>query len=153
MSDLELQQEIWSEANTWIGTPYHHAAKVKDAGVDCAQLLIAVYAAVGLIPATFDVEDYPMDWHLHRDEERYLNHVLAHAHPVDAPRMGDVALFQFGRTVSLAAFVGKYPFMIHSYRTEGMCCVSDVSTSAELQARLVGFYRLNQFKNKMKDGI
>jgi hypothetical protein len=31
------------EALTWLGIPYHHHARVKGVGVDCAQLLCAVY--------------------------------------------------------------------------------------------------------------
>lgn len=142
MSDIRTQ--IVNEAKAWVGTPYHHRARVKGAGVDCAQLLIGVYSACGLIPAAFDVADYPMDWHLHKDEERYLNHVIAHAHPVDEPLPGDVVLFQFGRTVSHGAIVSEWPFIIHAYRADGYCCVSDVSKSDELTHRMVGIYRLNQ---------
>lgn len=146
MTDLERRTEIVNQTMQWLGTPYQHRAKVKGAGVDCAQLLIAVYADCGLIPCDFSVQDYPMDWHLHRDEERYLNHVLAHAHEVTEPLDGDIALFKFGRTVSHAAIVTGWPMVVHAYRPAGYCCMSDVSVSDELKARWVGFYRLNQFK-------
>ena len=32
----------------WIGTPYHHAADVKEIGVDCAMLLVRVFCNLGL---------------------------------------------------------------------------------------------------------
>lgn len=146
MTNTEKRESIVKIARDWVGTPYQHRAQVIGAGVDCAQLLIAVYAGCGFITRDFSVQDYPMDWHLHRDEERYLNHVLAHAHEVTEPLDGDIALFKFGRTVSHAAIVTGWPMVVHAYRPAGYCCMSDVSVSDELKARWVGFYRLNQFK-------
>lgn len=140
---MNPREQIVNEAKSWLRTPYRHKARVKGGGVDCAQLLIAVYSACGLIDPDFAVEDYPMDWHLHRDEERYLNHVLAHAHAVKTPQQGDVALFRFGRTVSHGAIVLEWPLVIHAYRPDRMCTISDVSKSAELTDRLVGFFSLN----------
>ena len=60
----QLRQEIIDEAATWLRTPYHHAAAIKGAGVDCAQILIEVYAAVGLADKP-DVGNYAPDWMLH----------------------------------------------------------------------------------------
>lgn len=146
----KLQKQIVAETQSWIGTPYHHAARVKGAGVDCAQLLIAVYSAVGALPADFEVAEYPMDWHLHRNEERYLNQVLAHAHPVDEPRVGDIALFRFGRTISHGAIVvealGSFVDVVHAYRPARSVCVQNLNINAELQERFCGFYRMNGVK-------
>lgn len=142
-----MRNKIVTEAKTWLGTPYHHRARIKGAGagVDCAQLLAAVYGDCGLVLDTID-EEYPMDWHLHRDEERYLGRVLQHAYRVKKPLPGDVALFKFGRAISHGAIVVDWPMIIHAYRPERACVLSDVSKSAELTERLVGFYRLNQLK-------
>ena len=143
----EIRQKIVNEAYSWIGTPYHHRARVKGGGVDCAQLLAAVYGDCGLIADTVD-ENYPMDWHLHRDEERYLKRVKRHAHKVTEPLPGDIALFKFGRVISHGAIITEWPFIIHAYRPEHSCCMSDVSKSAELTDRLVGFYRLDQLEEE-----
>ena len=144
----DLQSQIVTEAYSWIDTPYHHAARVKGAGVDCAQLLIAVYSVVGILPVDFTVDDYPMDWHLHRDEERYLNHVLAYTHAVDVPQVGDIALFKFGRTVShgaiLVAVEGEQLGIIHAYRSARCVCLQFLNLNAELQSRFAGFYRMNE---------
>lgn len=43
-----LRAEIIAEARTWIGTPFHHQASRKHAGVDCGQLVIAVGHALGI---------------------------------------------------------------------------------------------------------
>lgn len=63
MTEQEQRAAVVAEARTWLGTPYHHEACVKGAGVDCGMLLRAVYIATGVMPK-FEVESYPRDWHL-----------------------------------------------------------------------------------------
>jgi len=92
---------VVAAARSWLGTPYHHAADVKGAGVDCAMILIRVFADLGLIE-NFDPRPYTKDWFLHRDEERYMGHLLARAREVDpstgsGPLPGDIMLFKIGR--------------------------------------------------------
>ncbi|WP_310626368.1 hypothetical protein [Limnohabitans sp.] len=111
--------QICAEARSWLGTPYHHMARIKGVGVDCLQILIAVYSAVGLMDA-FDTGYYPNDWMLHRDEERYLAGVLEHAHPVDTPSVGDMALYRFGRTYSHSAILVDGGLSVHSYMGLGV---------------------------------
>ena len=65
---------VVAAARGWLQTPFHHGACVRGVGVDCLQLLIGVYGGLGLIPA-IDPGPYPWDWHMHKDEERYLNGV------------------------------------------------------------------------------
>lgn len=107
------REKIVAEAMTWLRTPYHHHARVKGAGVDCAQILIAVYSAVGLVEE-FDTGDYPPDWMMHRDEERYLGFVTAHAAQVDEPLPGDVVLYKVGRCFSHGGIVIDWPTIIHA---------------------------------------
>jgi len=77
-ADMERRAAlVTKEALTWLGTPYHHAARVKGAGADCGQFPAAVFEAAGLIPP-LEIEYYPCDWHLHRDDERYLAIVEKH---------------------------------------------------------------------------
>ena len=66
-----MREKVIQEARTWLSTPYHHHAAIKGVGVDCAQILIEVYAAAGVVEKV-DVGDYPHDWHMHRSEEKYL---------------------------------------------------------------------------------
>lgn len=110
---------VLAEARSWLGTPYHHHARVKGAGVDCAQILIAVFAACGLIPE-IDTGDYPPDWMLHRDEERYLGFVRRYAAEVEAPAPGDLVLYRVGRCYAHAGIVVDWPVIIHAVRREGV---------------------------------
>jgi cell wall-associated NlpC family hydrolase len=96
------------EARTWLGTPFHHAARVRGAGVDCGQLLAAVYAPQEQGP------EYPPGWWQHGDREVLLDQVQAYAGEVDAPGPGDIALWKFGRCWSHAGIVVAWPVVIHA---------------------------------------
>jgi NlpC/P60 family putative phage cell wall peptidase len=114
------RQAVVAEAERWIGTPFHHAARVEQAGVDCLMLLAEVYERAGIVPRV-EPPFYVPDWHLHRDAERYMEGLLRYACAIDAPpRPGDIALFKFGRTFSHGAIVTAWPRLIHAYWAIGV---------------------------------
>lgn len=114
MYEAQQRAAVVSEARTWLGTPYHHAAQLKGAGVDCAMLPAAVYEAVGSIPP-ITVDHYPPDWHLHRDVERYLDVVTSQATEVPGPTgPGDFVLYRWGRAFAHGAIVVAWPEIIHA---------------------------------------
>ena len=143
MTEAELREAVLAEARSWLRTRWHHAARLKGAGVGCANYLVAVYAAVGLVPA-LALEYYPPDWMLHRDEPRFLQVLAQHARKVEIGLPGDVAMFRFGRHEAHGAFVTAWPEVIHAYRKDGMVVLSDAS-KGEFQERFAGFWRLNAF--------
>lgn len=107
------------EARPWDRTPYHHAARLKGVGVDCAMLLAEVYERAGVIPHVTP-EEYPADWHLHRDEERLRSWVERYAVPTQDPGPGDTVLYRFGRCFSHAAIILAWPDeIIHAVRRAG----------------------------------
>lgn len=111
---------VIAEAKLWIGTPFHHEGRVKGAGVDCLQILAAVYTAVG-IAEVGKVPHYPADWYLHRDAERYLEGLSQYARQIEGPpEPGDIALFKHGRTFSHGAIVVEWPRVIHAYWNIGV---------------------------------
>lgn len=115
IGEIAQRRAVVDAALSWEGTPYHHMARIKGAGVDCATLLQAVFVEAGLIPDK-PVDYYPPDWHLHRSDERYLKQVIEHAREIEgAPQPGDVALWKFGRCFSHGAIVIKWPIIIHAY--------------------------------------
>jgi cell wall-associated NlpC family hydrolase len=130
---------VIAEALTWLGTPYHHQGRVKGAGVDCGMLLVEVYAACGEITA-MDAGNYACDWHLHRSEEKYLEHVLSVAHEIDAAQPGGIAVFQFGRTYSHGAICIGDNKLIHSYRERG--CEITTFDDCELVERPRRFFSI-----------
>lgn len=113
---------VAQEALAWIGTPYHHHARIKGAGVDCAQLLCGVFEAQHLVPS-IDTGFYAVDWHLHRNEELFSAWLAryAHAQPVGGPlQIGDVLIFKFGRTYSHGAIYVGDGLLVHSYIGRGV---------------------------------
>lgn len=141
----ELRRAIVAEARTWEGTPWHHEARVKGVGVDCAQLLIAVFSAVGAIPA-FDTEHYPPDWHLHRSEQLFLKVLKQYADPIEIPLSGDIAMFNFARADAHGAIVLEWPEIIHAYVRTGVVQRDDARRNVELADRLAGFYSLKALR-------
>jgi cell wall-associated NlpC family hydrolase len=130
---------VVAEAQKWLGTPYHHMGAVRGAGVDCGQLLVEVYSALGLAPR-IDLGYYPSDWHFNRSEEIYLGWVKQYAKPTENPKMGDIALFKFGRCISHGAIVVELPLVIHAHL--GFGCVQTSIDDAELKGRLAGYFTL-----------
>jgi cell wall-associated NlpC family hydrolase len=139
MSD-QLRQAIIDEAATWLRTPYHHMAAIKGAGVDCAQILIEVYSAVGLTDKP-NVGNYSPDWMLHRSEEVYLSKLKEYCIEVEAPKMGDIVMFKFGRCFSHSGIVTEWPRLIHAQREDG-CCYADATQGnlADQEVRFFSFF-------------
>jgi NlpC/P60 family putative phage cell wall peptidase len=115
----EIRARVVEIARGWLATPYHHAGRVKGVGVDCAQLLIEVFADAGLIER-FDPGPYPMDWACHRDDERFLGFVQRFARETDRPLPGDVLVFRYFRCFSHGAIVVDDELMIHAYIGRGV---------------------------------
>ena len=132
-------------AREWIGTPYHHRARIKGAGVDCGQLVAGVFEEAGLIPP-LELEQYPHDWMLHRSEPRFQMTVERYAEEaVRAPRPGDIVLYRFGRCISHGAIVEEIVdagvLIIHSKARCGVIR-SNMTLEPELTQRFAGYWRL-----------
>lgn len=103
-------------AESWLGTPFHHAARLKGVGVDCANFLAAVYEDAGLIDSVIlELPEYPPDWMSHKSEERFLAEVFRiGGQEIESPEPGDVAMFKFGHCYSHGAIVTEWPLVIHA---------------------------------------
>jgi cell wall-associated NlpC family hydrolase len=138
MSDLRAA--VVAEAESWLGTPYHAAQRVKGpaGGVDCLTFVVEVFERAGLIPH-YEIPYYPQDWHLHRDVERYLDGVLERAREIPGPpQPGDIALFRFGRCFAHGGIVTAWPMLIHAWN--GMGVVPVDATQALLGGRARRFF-------------
>lgn len=134
------RDRIIEEAKRWIGAVWHHAACVPYVAADCGMILIDIYEKCGLLPQRPNVDMYPRDWALHRDEERYLGVCQAHMQEVDAPLPGDIAVWKIGRCFSHGAIVVDWPMIIHADVVDGVV-FADASTG-HLSAREVKFFSL-----------
>ncbi len=133
MLEIEGRAAVVAEAMTWLGTPHHHRAKKKGVGVDCAQFPLAVYAAVGLVE-DFDTGDYPRDWHIHKDEERYVPIVERFAREIAVAEVkpGDLLVYKIGRVFSHGAICLAWPRGIHAAINEGMVVLCDLDRDVGL---------------------
>lgn len=126
---------VVAEAKTWLGTPWRHRGRVKGAGVDCAQFVIKVYAGAGMI-ADFDTGEYPRDWHIHKDDERFLAFVPSFAREIAEADVGpgDLMLCKIGRVYSHGAIVLAWPQGIHAAIQAGQVVLCDLDRDAGLIA-------------------
>ena len=145
INEQRQRQAVVDEAKSWIRTPYHNRAKVKGAGVDCGQILIAVYSTAlpGIIP-NFDPGVYNKDFMLHRNEEIYLGWIEKFAHKIKNNQLpGDVALFKFGRVVCHGAIIIDKTSIIHAYSEARCVVIDDIIRNVSLANHFYGFYRPN----------
>ena len=136
MSEAEQRAAIVAEAMTWLCTPYHHNARVRGAGVDCAQLPAAVYEAAGIIDHV--APDYPHDWHMHRNAELYVEWIQRLGGieiPIDEMAPADFMVWRFGRTFSHGAIYIGGGQVIHAWQQAGMVCLDNWEDLEELARR------------------
>jgi cell wall-associated NlpC family hydrolase len=119
-----------SEALTWHLTPFGDCGDVKGPGgcVDCAMLLVRCAVDAGGLPP-FDPRPYAPRLMLHRSEEKFIGWLeQLGAARVDSPRVGDVIVWQFGRTFSHGAILINSGEVIHAYAAAGKVRVTPVDT-------------------------
>jgi len=131
---------VAAEAREWLGTPYHHAGRVKgpQGGVDCGMLLIEVYSRAEIVPV-FDPGFYTSDWYFHRDEEQYLGWIARYCDRIDAPEVGDIVLYRFGRTASHGGIVIEPGYLLHAYRPARQVEIIEMRT---LDDRVDSYWRV-----------
>lgn len=131
MDEVETRAKIVIEAQSWIGTPYISNGMIKGrrGGTDCAMFIIGVYANLGLIPQEFDPRPYPAQWHVHRNEEKYLSYVLQFVKEIEGlPKPGDLAMFKIGLVFAHGAIVVNWPNVIHAIGNDSVV-PEDISKS------------------------
>jgi len=113
------RQAVLAEAERWLKTPYHHMARVRGTGVDCLTLLVEVYQRAGIV-GPIEVPFYRPDFMCHRDDETYLEGLLAHGREVAIPEPADVVLYKWGRVFAHAGIVVGWPQIIHADPKNGV---------------------------------
>jgi hypothetical protein len=96
---------------------------------------LAVYQECGVLPREYRPPQDSVQWHLHRNEELYLNEIEKFVTETDAPpQPADFIVFRFGRTFSHGAIVVDWPIVIHAYIPHGVL-LSDALRDGELLGR------------------
>lgn len=139
-----IRDTIIEKAKEWVDTPYHHHAKIKGVGVDCAMLVLAIAYESGLVSKEqYDnPPKYSSQWHIHNDEELLMS-ILAGFNceeiPVDSIQPGDIVAFQYGRTTShLGIMISKTQF-VHARMDFKKVVINTLNT--EFTKRLTHAYK------------
>lgn len=130
-----------AEALSWVGTPFRDCADVKgpDGAVDCAMLLTRCGVDTGLRPA-FDPRPYPPRHMMSSSDERFLGWVRDKlgGQEVEAPRLGDLAIWRFGRVFAHGGIMVSAGEIVHSYAHAGRVVVSRLDEPFLMFAALRG---------------
>jgi cell wall-associated NlpC family hydrolase len=120
---VEQRERVVAAARSWLGTPFHHGTRQKGVGVDCGNLLVAVYLEAGVLREAPAFEPPPPGWHLHHADERYLRLIARYCQPVRPPwEAGDVLVFR-GRHWPSAGHAGLFigdGLLIHAVQGSGV---------------------------------
>jgi NlpC/P60 family putative phage cell wall peptidase len=90
-----VRDQIVTEARSWIGTPYHHQASVKNVGCDCLGLVRGVWRAI-VGPEPEAIPGYSNDWGEARGHETMLAAGRRHLIEIEPAKvgLGDVVVFR-----------------------------------------------------------
>ncbi len=144
MSDI--RQLIVKEAREWLGTRFHHQARLKGVGSDCIGLVIGTCRTLGLVDPEFDVTSYPRvpdGKTLIELGDEYMTRI-----PYAGLELGDVVVIRWGKEPQHFGILGDYLHggfsMIHAYGTYGALggSVIEQRFDESMQRRLVACYRL-----------
>lgn len=134
--EAEGRAAVVAEAMSWLRTPWHHNSRVKGAGVDCANFVLACYVNAGLIEDQ-SVGEYPADWHIHRDLERFVGVMTSRGFgaPIQETELqpGDAIVFKIGRVFSHGAIYIGAKRVVHAYITEGQVCIGELDRDETLR--------------------
>lgn len=119
---MTISNDIVEQARSWLGTPFHHQARLKGKGCDCLGLIIGVVDELGLKDmhgnplAGYDEITYPKE-----PNGAYLTEKLTSLLdevPIMDVRAGDLALFKVRENPQHLAILSDYEGglgMIHSF--------------------------------------
>lgn len=144
MDHAEQRLNVCRIARSWLGTPYHHQAAIKGAGVDCAMFIKSVFEEAGHISRT-PLPDYSPQWHLHQSTELLVKRLLRQAVEIEraAVQPADIVALKFGKTHSHCAIVleGGWPLIAHA-DYESRVVVLGLGTEPRFASRQPRFFTL-----------
>lgn len=145
---MKQGEKIVKAAMEWVGTPHVNGQRVKGAGVDCGQLLIAATEDAGLIERdSVEIKPYSGQFQLHHSEEWFLSYVKQYCREIKDPakiQPGDFLLYQYGRCISHGAIYIGNGAVLHAVINKGVIA-SDMDEvqfyDSKGRSRLRGIYR------------
>jgi NlpC/P60 family putative phage cell wall peptidase len=126
--------QVVSQAQTWLGTPWHHQARLKGVGVDCIGLLVGVCKELNI--SVQDYQEYarfPDGYHLAKELDRQLIKKFTQ------PMPGDIMLFRISRMPQHIAICSPLG-LIHAH--QGVMQVVETAMPKYWDTHILGVYQL-----------
>ncbi len=120
MLSKEQIDSLITEATSWLGTKYHPHARVKGAGVDCAQLLIGVTEGAGVLSQVTIRQGYST---VVPQGTEYVDVILQYCDEITENEVqpGDLALYKTSHGWMHSAIVVRWPdYVIHATEMRGV---------------------------------
>jgi len=126
--------QVVSQAQSWLGTPWHHQARLKGVGVDCIGLIVGVCEELGIpVQDSHEYSRFPDGYHLAKELERQL--IKKHSEPTP----GDIMLFRISRMPQHCAICTPTG-LIHAH--QGVMQVVETAMPNHWNTHLIGVYQL-----------
>lgn len=132
---MPTRQDIIDTARQYLDTPFHHQARVKGVGIDCAGLLICVARDLGL--QHYDVQGYSSV----PSGSDFVKHLDANLDPIQAIEPGCVLLMTFAIDPQHVAIATSENSIIHSYAIVRRCVEHDLDAKWRSSIRKIYRFR------------
>jgi len=132
--------QLIAEARSWIGTPYHHQARLKGVGVDCAGVPICVGRNLKLFPPEMDITHYarvPDGVSLIDHCNQWMSPI-----PIEDAMFSDIGIFRF-------AYDPQHLGILADYLHGGFSVIHSLDRNGSVRGSVIEHRLANKFKDNM----
>lgn len=118
----ETLNKLRTEADSWLGTPHIHKRAIKGLGVDCINLVVALYKHLGYLPQEFTLPNYKVSLGAHNPSNAMSEQLLASGlvEEVKDIQNGDILVFKTGGGYSAHIGIVIDNYLYHSFINHGV---------------------------------
>jgi cell wall-associated NlpC family hydrolase len=123
---ITIQDKLITIAESWMNTPYIQGARQKNRGIDCGNLILAIFQEAGLVNPLVKLPYLYKDWHRGKveniDKNFFRNILLKFADIIsfDEHDRGDVISFFYNNIESHVAVIVEDDCIIHAVSNHGV---------------------------------
>lgn len=135
----EYRERIVAIARRYVGTPYHHQARVPGIGIDCVGVLVCIARELGVIGPAVDYAAYARN----AKDDTLLQILDSHLDRMRSPDIaepGDVLTFQIGKWPHHIAIKTGHDTLLHSYA--GIGRVVETQIGGNWRQRIIAAHRI-----------
>ena len=152
MSEEEAQQRLMVAEGALRKVNSRYQPRARKTSWDCATILADTFQEAGAIRevANEEIPFYRRDFAQHSPRQYYLETLERWAKKVSRRRgyPGDVALFDFGLSISHSAIVITWPVAVHAWADSNMVEMSEINQAPLPARRLSGIWSVWAFGDR-----